>query len=206
MDDLEREYLISFYDNTLMMFGDRPESLHWTSTGQIAHYEALLDIAPDIEGSRILDFGCGKGDFCGFLKNRNIRVNYTGFDINEKLIALGREKHPESTFRVFNIEEDDLEEDFDYVFLCGVFNLRLKGIDDTIKYTLKTLFAHCRIGLAFNALSAHNPKKDFELHHVSPENIFAFAINELSPFVAIRHDRIPYDFTMFVYRDRNASR
>jgi SAM-dependent methyltransferase len=206
MDDLEKEYLISFYSNALRMFGDRPESLHWTSTGQTAHYEALLDIAPNIAGSKILDFGCGKGDFCRFLKNRNIRVNYTGFDINEKLIALGREKHPESSFGVFDIEKDELDEDFDYVFLCGVFNLRLKGIDDTIKYSLKKLFSHCRISLAFNALSAHNPKKDFELHYVSPGDILAFAVRELSPFVAIRHDRITYDFTMFVYRDRNASR
>lgn len=203
VDDIEKEYLISFYETALRMFGDRPESLHWTVSGQIAHFEALLDIAPDIEDRRILDFGCGKGDFCGFLKDRRIHVSYTGLDINEKLIALAREKHPESSFRVFDIEKDSLGEDFDYVFLCGVFNLKLQGIDEAIRYTLKKLFASCRMGLAFNALSFHNPKHDFELHYVSPEDIFSFAVRELSPFVALRHDRMLYDFTMFVYRNKN---
>ncbi len=205
VDDISREYLISFYDKSLGMFGDRPESLHWTSAGQIARYEALLDIAACVDGSKILDFGCGKGDFCGFLKDRNIRVSYTGLDINERLIDIGREKHPESVFRVFDLEKEDLEEDFDYVFLCGVFNLRVRGIDELIAYALRKLFNHSRVGLAFNALSAHEPRKDFELHYVSPEEIFSFATRELSPFVAIRHDRIPYDFTMFVYRERRFS-
>ena len=205
VEDLDREYLISFYDKSLGMFGDRPESLHWTPAGQIAHYGALLDIAPGIDGGKILDFGCGKGDFCGFLKDRNINVDYIGFDINENFIALAREKYPEADFRVFDIEKEAPGEDYDYIFLCGVFNLNVRGLDELIPFTLKRLFDHCRIGLAFNALSAHNPRKDFELHYVSEKEILDFAIRELSPFVAIKSDRIPYDFTMFVYRDKRLS-
>ncbi|MGD1076090.1 MAG: hypothetical protein ABR903_08465 [Thermodesulfovibrionales bacterium] len=40
-----------------------------------------------------------------------------------------------------------------------------------IRYTLKKLFRQCRIALAFNALSAHNPSKDFELKYLFPEEI-----------------------------------
>jgi len=202
MDDLAREYVISFYDKTLRMFGERPEALRWTFSGQLRHYEALLDIG-DIEGRKILDFGCGKGDFYRFLRERNISVRYSGFDINENLISMAREKNPGVPFMVFDMEKDTIEEDFDYIFLCGVFNLNVQGIRETISKTLKTLFGHCRIGLAFNALSTHNPKKDFELHYVSPEEMFSFGVENLSPFVSLRHDRISYDFTMFVYRDAN---
>jgi len=201
MDELARQYVLSFYDKTLRMFGDRPEALRWTSRGQVLHHEALLDIADSIHGKKVLDFGCGKGDFCRFLKQRDIQVDYTGLDINEKLIGMAREKNPGTLFRVFDIEQDTLDEDFDYIFLCGVFNLNIQGIDEVIRSALKKLFGRCRIGLAFNALSAHNPKKDFELYYVSPEDIFSFAIRNLSPFVSIRHDRMPYDFTMFVYRE-----
>lgn len=201
MDQLAREHVISFYDKALMMFGDRPESVRWTSEGQLAHYEAMLDIASSIEGRRILDFGCGKGDFYRFLKDKNISIDYAGFDINENLISLAKEKFPECRFEVFDIEKDTIKEDFDYIFLCGVFNLRVQGIDELIRVTLKRLFGRCRTGLAFNALSSHNPRKDFELHYVSPEEIFSFAVKELSPFVALRHDRISYDFTMFVYKN-----
>jgi SAM-dependent methyltransferase len=200
MDDLAKEHVISFFDKSLRMFGDRPEAVRWTAEGQLARYKALLDIADSIEGSNILDFGCGKGDFLRFLKDRDIQARYTGFDINENLIAVARDKHPEAAFRVFDIEKDNLTEDFDYSFLCGVFNLEVYGTDELITFTLKKLFGHCRIGLAFNALSAHAPKKDFELHYVSEEKISDFAAKELSPFVTMRHDSIPYDFTMFVYR------
>ena len=47
------------------------------------------------------------------------------------------------------------------------------------------------LSLAFNALSAYNPKKDFELHYVHPGELFEFAVKNLSPFVILRHDRIP---------------
>lgn len=203
MDDLSKEYVISFFDKNLMLHGDRPEAVRWTSKGQQEHYEALLDIG-DIGGSKILDFGCGKGDLCSFLAERNITVDYTGYDINEKLIDLAKSKFPAGDFRVFDVDRDDLTEDFDYIFLCGVFNLKVEGVDDLVRRALVKLFQRCRVGLAFNALSAHNPKKDFELNYTSPEELFAFAVRNLSPFVSLRHDRIAYDFMMFIYRERNA--
>lgn len=206
MDDLSKEYVISFYNRNLMMHGDRAEALRWTPKGQLCHYEALLDIAESIAGNNILDFGCGKGDFYGFLKERTIHVKYTGCDINENLITLAREKYPETVFRVVDIQNDSLSEDFDYIFLCGVFNLEVPGIDKDMRDILKRLFSHCRRALALNALSAHVPQKDFELHYISPEELLAFAIDELSPFVSLRHDRLPYDFTMFVYKDMNTPR
>ncbi len=200
MDELGREYVLSFYDRTLRMFGDRPEALGWTPDGQVRRYESLLGIGK-IDGRKVLDFGCGKGDLCGFLRGREVRVDYTGFDINERLISLAREKNPGALFRVFDIERDVLDEDFDYIFLCGVFNLKVQGIDEVIRSSLKKLFGSCRLGLAFNALSYHNPRKDFALHYVSPEELANFALTELSPFVLMRYDRMAYDFTMFVYRE-----
>ncbi len=203
MDDLEKQYVLSFYDRKLRMFGDTPAALGWTSGGQLLHYEALLDIAGSIHEKRILDFGCGMGDFYRFLKERAIQVNYTGLDINEKLIGMARQKHPEVAFRVFDIDRDDLNEDFDYIFLCGVFNLRVQGIEELAKKTLRKLFDHCEIGLAFNALSSHSSKKDFELQYFSPEELFSFAIENLSHSVSIRHDRMTHDFTLFVYKGSN---
>ncbi|HXX81991.1 MAG TPA: class I SAM-dependent methyltransferase [Thermodesulfovibrionales bacterium] len=204
VDELAKEYVISFYDRTLHLFGDRPESLRWTSEGQRAHYEAMLDIACKIDGRKILDFGCGKGDFYQFLKDKGMESDYTGYDINQNLIALARQKFPGIRFEVCDIERDTISEEFDYVFVCGVFNLNVQGIDELIRFSLKKLFRCCRIGLAFNALSAHAPQKAYDLHYTSPEALLGFALDHLSPFVAMRHDRIPHDFTMFVYRELNS--
>ena len=200
MDELAKEYVISFFDKNLRLHGDRPEAVRWSVQGQLMRYQNLLDIGA-IDKTRSLDFGCGKGDFLQFLTDRGITVDYTGYDINANLISLAQKKFPEGRFRVFDIDLDTLDEDFDYIFLCGVFNLRVSELDVTIRNTLQILFRHCRKGLAFNALSDLNPRKVFELQYTSPEDIFRFAAGNLSPYVSLRHDRMLYDFTMFVYRD-----
>ncbi len=203
MDDLSKEYTISFYNKRLQQFGDKPEALAWSHRGQILRYNCLLDIDSSIDGRKVLDFGCGKGDFYGYLRERGIDVRYTGFDISEKFISLANNKYPGGRFTIFDIDRDDIDEEFDYIFMCGVFNLKLNQLEDTIKSTMIKLFKHCRVAIAFNALSAHNPEKDFELNYLFPEEMFSFALKELSPYVAIRHDRILYDFTIYVYKDIN---
>lgn len=200
MDDLAKEYVISFFDRNLQLHGDRPEAVRWSRQGQEMHYQNLLDIGA-VDNTRILDFGCGKGDFLQYLRDRGIAVDYTGFDINANLIALARKKFPESRFRVFDIDADAIDEEFDFIFICGVFNLRVPGLSETMRQTLQKLFRHCRKGLAFNALSDLNPEQDFELYYTSPTDMFNFAVRNLSPYVALRHDRMLYDFTLFVYRD-----
>ena len=201
MDDLAREYVISFFDRALMMYGDSPDAVRWTPEGQQKRYECLLAIDNDLSGKKILDYGCGKGDFYQFLKDRNISAEYTGYDINENLISLAEKKFPDCTFKVFDIEKDNLIKEFDYIILCGVFNLKIQHIEDSIKNILIHLFKQCRIALAFNALSAHDPKKSYELNYLYPEDMMKFAFNQLSPYVSLLHDRIPYDFTMFVRRN-----
>lgn len=206
MDELSKEYLVSFYEKNLMLHGDRPEAVRWSAKGQLLHYESLMDIGRIEASDRILDFGCGKGDFYQFLRDRGLASAYTGYDINPGLISLAEKKYPAARFRVFDIDKDEIDGEFDYIFLCGVFNLRLSGLDEIIQSTLARLFSHCRKGLAYNAVSALNPKKDFEMHYTPPGDLLTFAVRNLSPYVSLRHDRMLYDFTMFVYRDLNQSR
>lgn len=201
MDELSKEYVLSFFNKTLEIHGDRPEALRWTEKGQIRHYETILAVAHDISGSKILDFGCGKGDFYGYLKSRAIDVNYTGIDINENLILLAKKNYPDCRFLCLDILKENLEEEFDYIFVCGVFNLRFQGIEQTIKEVLKKLFKICRKSLAFNAISAYMPQKEYAISYIYPEDIVRFAITELSPYVCLRHDQMAFDFNLFIYKN-----
>ncbi len=205
MDPYSKERLLSFYNFHLKKFGDRPEALRWTPQGQLKRYHMLADIAPaaDLNNSTVLDYGCGTGDFYRFLKRRGISVRYTGVDINENFISLAKSKYPECTFRVMNTDDEEPEGYYDYIFICGVFNLQVPGVDDDLKNALSILFKHCNKGLALNALSSHTPVKDPELHFTSPEEMVKFSIENLSPSVALRHDRILNDFTLFVYTTYN---
>jgi SAM-dependent methyltransferase len=203
MDPFSKDQLLSFYNRHFKKFGDRPEALRWTPQGQLKRYHTFLDIAPDLSNQKILDYGCGMGDFYKFLKRQGLDVHYTGVDINENFINVAKKKYPECNFTVMNIDEDALEGYYDYIFICGVFNLRVPGVQDDLRNALITLFKHCNKALALNALSSHTPTKDIELNYTSPEDTMRFAIENLSPAVFLRHDRIPDDFTLFIYTSYN---
>ena len=205
MDPYSKEQLLSFYNMHLKKFGDRPEALRWTPQGQLKRYHMLADVAPvaELNNSTVLDYGCGTGDFYRFLKRRGIKVKYTGVDINENFISLAQKKYPECTFRVMNADDDEFEGFYDYIFICGVFNLNVPGVNDDLKNALVTLFKHCNKGLVLSALSSHTPIRDPELHFTSPEEMVKFALENLSPSIALRHDRIQYDFMLYVYTAYN---
>jgi SAM-dependent methyltransferase len=199
MDALVKEYLIDFYSRGLVLHGDSPAALRWSAGGQRARYSVLLDMAPPLAGKKILDYGCGKGDFYAFLGERGIHVHYTGTDINPDLVALASAKYPECAFRVLDIEEGEFHERFDFIFLCGVFNNRVEGAAETMKNVVRKLFPHALGGLALNALSSRAPSKDRELNYVSPSEFLDFALRELTPRVALRHEPSPEDLTLFLY-------
>ena len=205
MDPYTKDQLLSFYNFHLKKFGDRPEALRWTPQGQLRRYQMLSDIAPEKElhNSTVLDYGCGTGDFYKFLKRRGISVHYTGVDINENFINLARTKFPDCTFKVMNADDDRFEGFYDYIFICGVFNLQVPGVEEDMKNALATLFKHCNKGMALSALSSHTPIRDPELHFTAPEEMLKFAIENLSPAVALRHDRIQHDFMLYVYTSYN---
>ncbi|MEW6571602.1 MAG: class I SAM-dependent methyltransferase, partial [Nitrospirota bacterium] len=189
MDSFGKKELLEFYNRHLKDFGDSPQAVRWTPDGQMRRYTTLLRIAGDIAGKRILDFGCGKGDFCSFLQAKDISVNYCGVDINENLITLAKSKYPEAEFIATDIEESSLHREFDVVFVCGVFNLRVAGIQETMKNILKILFGLCKEALHINFLTYYVPQRNIELFYVKPEEILLFAITELSKTMSLVHEK-----------------
>lgn len=198
MDILGKKELLDFYNRHLKDFGDTPYALRWTPEGQIRRYETLLRIAGEVSGKNILDFGCGKGDFFGFLKFKGISVNYCGIDINENLIELAKKKYPEIDFFAVDIEETTLEMEFDIIFICGVFNLRIAGIEESMKNVLKKLFKLCKEAMYVNFLTYYVPQRDVELFYVKPEDILHFAITELSRNISLIHEK--EDIYLSVYK------
>ncbi len=96
-------------------------SLHWHSrTTQEKRFEAFLRIG-DLNGVRILDIGCGLGDFCSFLATDGIRPDFTGYDIVEEMVQIARENCPNARFECRNILLARPAERFDYVFSSGIF-------------------------------------------------------------------------------------
>lgn len=201
MDGLAKEYLIDFYSRQLLMHGDRPEALRWTPEGQRRRYSLLMEIAGDLNGAKVLDYGCGKGDLFGFMKEAGVRADYTGYDINPRLIELAGTRHPECVFEVLDVESDGIGGEFDYVFVCGVFSNRVQGVDESMRNVLRKLFDITKKGLALNALSDETPRAEraVELNYVSPAETLSFIKEHITPDV-VRRDGIAGDLTLFMYK------
>jgi 2-polyprenyl-3-methyl-5-hydroxy-6-metoxy-1,4-benzoquinol methylase len=203
MDPLGKKELLDFYDRHLKDFGDRPEAVRWTPEGQRRRFETLLAMAGDVSEKTILDFGCGKGDFFGFLEENGVMARYCGIDINKNLISLAKSKFPQAEFLAMDIDDVEITRTFDTIFICGVFNLRIAGIEESVKDILMKLFRMCREGLYVNFLSYYVPQRTVELFYVKPEEILQFILNKISRSVALRH--IKEDVFLSIYKSQEYS-
>jgi SAM-dependent methyltransferase len=198
MDPLGKKELLDFYDRHLKDFGDKPEAVRWTPEGQRRRYERLLEMAGDISGKNILDFGCGKGDFYGFLKEKGITARYCGIDINTNLIALAKSNFPEAEFLAMDIDDVKINREFDIIFICGVFNLRIAGIEESVRTILLKLSRMYRECLYANFLSYYVPQRTVELYYVKPEEILQFILNKISRSVVLQH--VKEDIYLSIYK------
>lgn len=195
------ENIKEHYRNLFQLYGDSYKSAQWSDRAtQNKRFKVLCDIA-DLNGKKVLDFGCGTGDLATFLKEEDINVRYTGVDIVDELLECAREKHPEYSFG--NLEQFE-DQQFDYILISGVFNNK---IDDNRKFyesTLKKLSNQANEGIAFNLLSNYVDYYDENLFYENPEDVFKY-VKTLTPYVTIRNEYqlkekiIPFEFTTYLY-------
>jgi SAM-dependent methyltransferase len=200
VDPYGKQELLGFYSRHLEHFGDTPQAVRWTSAGQRSRYEALLALAGPLGAGTVLDFGCGKGDFYGFLLEKGIETDYCGADVNPGLIGLARRKHPGGEFLLRDIEEEGMPRTFDVIVICGVFNLRIAGIADTLKTVLRILFAACRRSLHLNIPSTRSSWKDSDIFYADPGELLEFARRELSKESVVREDILPGELFLSAVR------
>ncbi|MDO9287479.1 MAG: class I SAM-dependent methyltransferase [Thermodesulfovibrionales bacterium] len=196
MDNLSKEYIVDFFSKKLMLFGNTPAAVGWSAAGQRLRYECILNLLP-LEGQSVLDFGCGKGDFYSFLKEKGIKVKYRGIDINLKLIETASHNHPEAEFMTSDIDSEELPEDYDYIISCGVFNLNVEGVKESIERYLRKLFEHTNKTLLFNCLGSHSKIKDINLIYLNPKDLVA-AAKKITDSTAIHHDLIEGDIFLLL--------
>ena len=202
MDDLVKDYLISFYSKQLLMHGDRPEAIRWTPMGQMLRYSLFSGLCGGLNGKSILDYGCGKGDFYAYLKDMGLNIRYSGFDINPDLIALAKSKFPHADFRVFDIEESPLIEDFDYICLFGIFNNNVEGMSDTMRNIILRLFERTRIALLFDALSSSAKEKSGDLHYTDEDELIYYLKKNVTADIRLIKNRIPDGFAVFLSKNQ----
>ena len=95
-----------------------------------------LESLPD--RAKILDAGCGLGDWVLYLKN--LKYDITGIDISRRTVELLKDRFPDVNFVTGDIRDTSYEdESFDAYFSWGVFEHFENGPQDCIKEAWRIL-------------------------------------------------------------------
>ena len=156
----------------------------------------------ELDGARVLDLGCGLGDFYQFLLTRGVRPRYTGYDITPGFIEHAKARFPEAHFEVRDVQVDGIPEKFDYVVSSQTFNNRLAHEDNQtlMQDILRIGYEASEKGVAIDMFTSYVDFREDRLFYYSPEEIFRFS-KTLTKRVLLRHDYPLFEFTVYLYRD-----
>jgi SAM-dependent methyltransferase len=192
--------IVEFYERNVDQYGDSFGAVGWGSReSQRRRFHVLAEIA-NLRGAAILDIGCGLGDFYGYLREHGIDMQYAGYDLSPKMIGAARAKFPGVPFETKDILAEKVEVAFDYVFASGTFNLRVKDSDRGLKAMISRMYEIARRGVGFNVMSTYADYFNEAEYYARPEALFTFCMS-LTHRVVLRHDYMPHDFTIWMYRE-----
>src|SRR5713226_6792156 len=135
MDLQTKEMIVTNYRDLFLRHGDAPESTQMSLDGKRFRFEKLMEIA-DLRNRRVLDLGCGLGDFYPFLIEKFGQLDYTGIDLVSEMVEFDKNKYPKARFRHHDLFAEPLAETFDYVLISTVFNYAMPGSGEYMRELL----------------------------------------------------------------------
>ncbi|MCF8481370.1 MAG: class I SAM-dependent methyltransferase [Rhodospirillum sp.] len=201
--DRDDRRVAALYAALLRTHGPTFKALDWSAqSSQDQRFEALtkLGIA---SGDRVLDVGCGLGDFLPWLVGRGVRITYTGIDITPDFVAHCRATHGEGCFLEGNVLEDLAglaPRSFDWVVASGIFAHRQDRPWDYMKALIAAMMALADRGVAFNAQSTLAPHPErWKLFHADPHRTETHCRDSGWTCLLV-HDPGKTDFTQYMWR------
>ena len=189
------------FEERIRRFGENVQTLWSSAASQTRRFEVLTGIG-DLAGRTVLDVGCGFGDFLGFLHERGIRPSaYVGVEMVPLAAAVARKRHPDARI----VEGDFLSAgeplEADYAFASGLFFLKHDHWTEYVQSVVDKMFRLARRGVAVNFLSARSLRPDDISHYAEPPEVLRLLMSRISRVAALRHDYLPNDFTVYLYKE-----
>jgi len=202
MELIEKATIIHYHRHRIKEFNaGTVKSLGWKGDdSQQKRFEALVNVA-DLNGTSILDLGCGQGDLKYFLDKRFSGFAYIGIDQMPEFISEAERRHghlPDTHFYQSDFSTVALPQ-VEYVIACGALGYRCAKPNWFNEMIVK-MYASASRALVFNMLDiATFPDHPLLVGH-DVEEIVAFC-KTLSPRVEVNNKYLEDDFTIYMYRE-----
>jgi len=181
----------------LAEYGATFRAVDWgSSQGQKNRFQVLLKVG-DLLNASILDVGCGVGHLVEYLIEIEYRGNYIGIDTLPEMVMIAREYYPNWKFQESDISTSEIIWKSDYVLGSGLFTFSDQKL---MEMTIQAMFNACNRAVAFNSLSIWADCKESGEFYADPLTIVDFC-RSLTPWVVLRHDYLPHDFTIYMYKE-----
>ena len=192
------------YEKRLEEFGYSPATLGWGVHGrQEIRFSVLTEFARRLPDCSVLDVGCGFCDLYDFLTAHRWRGRYTGIDIVPGLLDVARQRHPGLEVREMDITDGARSlGQHDFVIASGTFSAALPSGSNAahIEAALQAMYRSSRRGVSVDFLSTYVDFQKAGAYHTDPCWAFA-AARKLTRRVLLRHDYMPYEFSLFLFVD-----
>jgi SAM-dependent methyltransferase len=203
------------YSARFATYGYDARSLGWGSAEhQRYRFSQTLDGPVDFRSRKLLDIGCGFGDYRSFLRDAGVELSgYEGWDLNTELVAEAKQRHasdPGSRFvcRDFMLYGNGPTPGADIAVMLGLLNFNLGDKMDNYAYAelaMRRAWALAREALIVDFLSARR-MDDYApepwVFYYEPQRMLDVALG-LSPRVVLKHDYRPIpqrEFMLFVMK------
>jgi SAM-dependent methyltransferase len=171
-----------------------------TAQGQEVRFEALAGVG-ELDGAKILDVGCGLGAFWGYLKRSKLKAEYTGIDLFPKVILEARKLYPEASFENRVLTARPFRPGtFDYAFLSGVFNVKVRDNWKYMRALLASVLRQTRKAVAFNVLSADAGIKEADRFTADPKQLVELGRKLGVSRVHLMDHYHHLDLTLYLYK------
>jgi SAM-dependent methyltransferase len=191
-----------YYDALVDRYGHDPRACDYGSAeSQRVKFEVLSEVFKRWPANpSVLDVGCGFADYADFLSARVPGLRYTGVDLSARMVEAARRLHPALPIHHADILTDPPAEQYDVVNANGIFYLLGPGSEATMRKLVAGMFRLARKAVAFNSLSRWATGQEPAEFYADPAETLAMC-RTITPWVALRHDYLAHDFTVYLYRE-----
>jgi SAM-dependent methyltransferase len=195
--------IANYYQDLVQKYGHDPRACDYgRPQSQEIKFRVLSEAMP-VKGRSVLDVGCGFADFHRFLRDRFGEVRYSGVDVCPAMVEEARRLDPHCEVKLANILDASIRERFDLVTANGIFYLLGDEAWSTMQEIVRRMYAVAEHAVAFNSLSSWAEDKDPGEFYADPAEVLQFC-RTLTPWVVLRHDYHPRDFTIYMYKTAKA--